>query len=466
MDMIFKKVIFVSFLLVLAVVPVSCEKKRYPFGIQIELKEKTLGNGLKVILVEDHQIPIVSYQTWFRVGSVDEKPGYTGIAHLFEHLMFKGTEKYGPKSFFNELESKGAEVNAFTARDYTVYYQNFTPNLLSKVIDLESDRLQNLKVTKELLLTEKQVVFEERKLRVDNSPSGKMQEILWALAYRVHPYRTPVIGNPIDLTRIQVKHLNEFFKKYYQPSNAAIVVVGDIDSDEVFRQIEKAYGGIPHIETPERKIVSEPTQDAERRIKIYDRVASYQFLQGYHVTRAANDESYSLDVLANILFAGTSSRGYRRLVEEKNLLLGLSGSAFTPTYPGLFMISGTVKGSGDTILAEKELDELIYEVQSRLVSREEVEIAVRQLLMDLVDGIRTPYGLGQLLGTVQSILGNPSQYASDVEKYFRVTPESVQAVALKYLRPNNRSTVVMIPHELETEASSSKKSPRKVQEKK
>ena len=423
----------------------SCRDSVNSLGVNLTVDQRSLSNGLKVILVEDHTVPVVSYQTWFRVGSVDEKLGMTGISHLFEHLMFKGTPKYGPKQFFQQLETKGAEVNAYTTRDYTVYYENFTPDLIPTVIDMESDRLANLKLDDDVLNTERQVVLEERRLRTDNSPGGRIQEALWELAYQRHPYQWPVIGYPQDLLSLTLPQVVEYFKSHYQPANATLVIVGDFKSDQIFSQIKKAYSAIPAQKQPKRDIPSEPEQTEEHRLSLYDQVASERFAQGYHVTSAKDDDSYSLDVLANILFEGTSSRAYRRLVDEMDIMTGISGSAFTPTYPGLFMVSGSMKGDHKSTEAEKVLDTLIKETQEKLVTPEEIQVAVRQLTVQIVDSVRTPYGMGQLIGTVVTIFGDPERFAHDLEKYLKVTQKDVQRVAQKYLIPNNRSIITMLP---------------------
>jgi zinc protease len=416
-------------------------------GINLALEKHTLSNGMQVIFVEDHTVPIVSYQTWYRVGSVDEHPGITGISHLFEHLMFKGTPKYGPKEFFQELEAKGADVNAFTTRDYTVYYESFTPELLPKVIDMEADRMQNLTLTDEVLNTERAVVFEERRMRTDNAPEGRMQEALWQLAYRFHPYQWPVIGFPQDLMAITHAQLVDYFHSHYQPANAALVVVGDFKAEPTLALVKKFYEQVPAAPRPARAIPDEPEQKEERRLILRDKVASERFAQAYHVTSASDDDSYALDVLANILFEGTSSRAYRLLVEEKDVASGISGSAFTPTFPGLFIISGTMKGGVPSSEAEKLLDRAIAETQNSDVTPEEIRIAVRQLTVQLVDSVRTPYGLGQLIGTVTTIFGDPERYADDLAKYTKVGVADVRRVSQKYLQPNNRSVVTLVPEE-------------------
>lgn len=427
----------------------ACKQDVNSLGIKLSLEERTLANGLKVIMVEDHTVPIVSYQTWFRVGSVDEHPGLTGISHLFEHLMFKGTPKYGAKQFFQQLEAKGAEVNAFTTRDYTVYYESFVPDLLEKVIDMESDRLANLTLSDEVLNSERNVVFEERKMRTDNSPDGRMQEALWQLAYQFHPYRWPVIGYPQDLVRITTADLVDYFKSHYQPANAAVIVVGDFKVDGLMKTIKKYYDPIPARARPKRDIEKEPDQREEHRLVLRDDVASERFAEAYHVTSADQDDSYALDVLANILFEGTTSRAYRNLVEERDIAMGVSGSAFTPSYPGLFIVSATMKGKLSSELAEKALAEEFKKVQTTLVSDEEVKVAVKQLSVQLVDSVRTFYGLGNLIGIVQTMFNEPRRFADDLNKYLKVTPADVQRVAQKYLTPNNRSVVTLVPNRVE-----------------
>ncbi|MCC7440080.1 MAG: insulinase family protein [Bdellovibrionales bacterium] len=416
-------------------------------GVKIEVDERKLSNGLTVLMAEKGTAPVVTFQTWIRAGSVDEPRGKTGMAHLFEHLMFKGTEKYPEKEFFNQLEARGAEVNAYTVRDYTVYYETFTPDLLGKVIEMEADRFENFKLTPALLDTERLVVFEERRLRTDNSPSGRMNEALWKLAFRSHPYRWPVIGEPQDLAGLRAEDLQAFFKEHYQPGNAVIVVAGAIDRDHTFKLIEKAYGRIKGRKARARKIPDEAPQESEQRYVMRDHVAGERFMHAYRVTAASNPESYALDVFAQIVFAGASSRAYRALVEEKEVALGVSGSAYTPTFPGLFVISTTMKGNRPASEGESLLEEVIEQVRAKGVTEEERSAAVKQLTVNLLDDVRTPYGLGELIGTVMMVLGDPTQINRDLEKYRRVTLEEVRSAAKKYLHPNNRSVVTLLPEE-------------------
>jgi len=433
------------FLGALLLIPTACVSEMGDLGIKLTLDQRKLSNGLNVIMVEDHTVPIVSYQSWFRVGSVDEHPGITGISHLFEHLMFKGTPKYGPKEFFQQLEAKGAEVNAFTTRDYTCYYENFTPDLLEKVLDMESDRMANLTLTDDVLNSERMVVLEERRLRTDNSPEGRIQEALWGLAFHYHSYQWPVIGSPQDVMAITTDQLKEYFKSHYQPANAAIIIVGDFDRDKTFNLIKKYYNPIQAVPRPVRSIRPEPEQQEERTLILRDEIASERFAEAYHVTAADQDDSYSLDVLSNILFEGTTSRAYRKLVEELDIATGVGGSNYTPTYPGLFTIDVSMKRGTSSSQAKLALDQVIGEVQTKGVTSEEVKVAVKQLTVQTVDSVRTFYGLGQLIGIVETIFGNPKRYADDLAKYTKITPAEVQRVSLKYLIPNNRSIVTMLP---------------------
>lgn len=423
----------------------SCKKTIDTMGVHFDFEVRKLSNGLQVIMVEDHTFPIVAYQTWYRVGSVDEKFSRTGIAHLFEHLMFKGTLKYGPKKFLELLEAKGSDVNAFTNRDYTAYHETFSPQYLEKVIDMESDRMRGLILDEEILKTERMVVFEERRLRTENSPVGRMQEALWQLAYRRHSYQWPVIGYAEDLPRIELRDLKDFYDRYYQPSNAVVVIVGDFKSDTTFDWIKKYYMKHAKKPQPTREILPEPEQKEERREVLFDEVASERFAMAYPITSALQDDSYALDVLANILFEGSSSRAYQRIVEQKDIAAGISGAAFTPAYPGLFMISGVMKGALKSEQVETELDRLFQEIQVQGVTQEEVQKAVKQLTVQLIDGVQTTHGLAQLIGTIMMTFGDISVFGKDFEKYSKVTRADVQRVALKYFMPMRRSVVVMKP---------------------
>lgn len=417
-------------------------------GLRFPLVERRLSNGLKILIVEDHTVPVVAFQTWVNVGSVDENFGLSGMAHLFEHLMFKDSDKYGPRAFFNRLEAKGAAVNAFTTRDYTVFYETMVPALLPVAIALESDRLANLKIDEEALYTERRVVFEERRLRTENSPDGRMQEAIWSLVFKSHPYRAPVIGYEEDLKRMELADLQAFFEEYYQPKNITLVVVGDVKVDEVFAQIETAYGPIPGKTRERRRISSEPEQTEARRFELRDQVATEKITIAYPSTSASEDDTHALDVLSNILFVGTTARTYRRAVEEKGMAHSIGGVNYTPLYPGLFMASATLKSGHSAGEFENEFESLVKDIQATGVTDKEIKNAVRQLTVQTVDSVRTGQGLANLIGTVDAIFGDPMRFKEDLAKYSRVTNADVIRVSRKYLTPIRKNVITLVPNGL------------------
>ncbi|MFZ9594597.1 MAG: M16 family metallopeptidase [Bdellovibrionia bacterium] len=413
-------------------------------GLELQIERKVLSNGLEVLLVEDHRVPIISFQTWLRVGSVDEHLGITGVSHLFEHLMFRGTKKYGPREFFQQLETQGAEVNAFTTRDYTVFYENFTPRLLEKVIDLESDRLAHLTVTQDVLDQEKRVILEERQLRGENSVETKMFEALWQLSYRYHPYQWPVMGYVQDLITLPLEALQSFFKTYYQPSNVTLILIGDFKTTEALGWIKKYYEPIASGAQPKREIQSEPPATEERRLILREAVKAEKFAYAYHVGSAQDEDSYALDVLVNILFEGESSQAYQKLVKEKKIATHLQGTCYTPAYPGLLMVSGSMRPRVSSAAAEKEIEALIEKVKLNGVTPEQLKAAIRQLTIHGMDQLRTPYGVGQILGALQMLFRDPKRMMEDFKKYNQVGASDVQRVAQKYLDPNNRVVVTVV----------------------
>lgn len=439
-----KTVGFRSLLIALTCVGLSA----CPFSAQdadaVKIHKKVFSNGLTALVIEDHAAPVISYQTWFKVGSVDEQPGMTGLAHLFEHLMFKGTVHFPGREFFKRLESKGAEVNAYTTRDTTVFYQNFVPELLDTVIELESDRLGGVELTQELLDTERMIVLEERRLRLEGNPEGRMQEAVWNRAFSHHPYSWPVIGYPQDILTLTLDQARAFYEAFYHPANATLVVVGDVDAETLFQKVQKAYGAIEPRPLRKRTVYQEPEQREERRLVLHDEQAiSDRVAIAYPIPSAHDEDSYALDVLANILFEGESSRGNRLLVEDKELALGVGGTAYTPDQPGLFLITATLRAKVATSKVEDAIDGLFRSVAEKGVTADEVHAAVRQLTVQLVDSVRTPYGLGQFVGTVQAIFGNPNRLMEDLQRYSKITPSDVQDVAKKFFLPNHRTVVVM-----------------------
>jgi zinc protease len=415
----------------------------------LSIREEKLSNGLRIIISEDPTSPLVSYQTWVRVGSVDEVPGKTGLAHLFEHLMFKGTEKYPEGSFIKKLESIGAEVNAYTTRDYTVYYVNTTPDRLGTIVDLESDRLMGLVLNENRLETERQVVLEERRLRVDQNPAAKVEEALWNITFAEHPYQAPIIGYPRDLDHLSAEDLKSFYERNYVPSNVSIVISGKVAADEWIPKLKTAYGSLPKKPTPPRSgIKKEPEQTEERRITLYEESPGRRMAVGYRITSAEEKDSHALDLLSNILFEGQSSRGSKMIIDQKRLATAIQGTSFTPAFPGLFSIhfALTPEAKVEDVLAV--LSQLFVHVAKNGVEEAELQKARNQLTMDRLDTIRTPMGLSQLFGVVTTLLGDPKRYEEDILGYDEVTQKDLKRVAEKYFKETRRNVVVQVPAEI------------------
>ena len=283
----------------------------------------TLANGLRVRVLPDRLVPAVSYYTFFGVGSRNERPGITGISHLFEHMMFNGSERYGPKEFDRVLEAHGGASNAYTSNDVTAYHDDFATDALPVVIDLESDRMRALRITVEALDQERSVVMEERRLRTENSHFGLLEEQLESLVFQAHPYRWPVIGWMDDIARIGREDCLAFFRTYYAPGNASIYVCGDVDPDDLLRRIEAAYGPIPAGPPVPPPIGGEPPQRGERRASIRHPAHASAMLAGFRGPAAREPDTAVLDVLQACLASGEGSRLRRSLVQDQEVAVSV-----------------------------------------------------------------------------------------------------------------------------------------------
>lgn len=413
--------------------------------IQFPVEKYTLPNGLTVLLTEDHSVPLVSYHTWFRVGSKDEEPGYTGLAHLFEHMMFKGAKRYSGEQFDQILQANGATNNAFTTYDYTGYYENLPSSKLELVIDIESDRMQNLKVTDELLKSEREVVKEERRFRVDNNPSGMLFETLYSTAFKVHPYRWPVIGYMADLNNINQQKSAEFYRQFYAPNNAVIIVSGDFKSSDAKRLIEKYYGSIPSQEIKRRERASEPQLKSSRSQFVSRDVQSTSFSIAYHTPKAGEDEAYALDLLANILARGTSSRLYKRLVYKEQRATSVGAYNYSKQDHGLMQVTVSMKPGQDWGKAQRGVYGEIFRVRNKLVDADELEMAKNQTMKDYVDGLKTAHGRAEALAVNEILFSDYNRLFTDLGRYNKVTPEQIKAVAQKYLAPEKSVLAVLRP---------------------
>lgn len=413
--------------------------------IRFPVEKYKLPNGLTVLLHEDHNAPIISYQTWFRVGSKNEEPGFTGIAHLFEHMMFKGAKRYSGSQFDTVLQMNGGVNNAFTSYDYTGYYENLPSSKLELVMDIESDRMESLAITPENLKSEREVVKEERRMRVDNNPSGILRENLYGTAFKVHPYHWPLIGYMQDIDSITLEKANEFYKMNYAPNNAIVVIAGDFDSSQAKSLIEKYYGSIKSQTITQRPRSPEPDQKGIRSATIERDVQATQVAVAFHTPRAGDDESYALDLLANILGYGQSSRLHQRLVYKDQSALSVSALNYTLQDSGLFQVYLTLKPGVGTNKVQRALYGELWRPRNLLIHENELKKAKNQVMKGYVDSLKTIHGRAEALALNEVLFGDYERLFTDLEHYNKVTAEQIRAVAKKYLAPEKSTIVYLKP---------------------
>jgi len=407
----------------------------------------TLRNGLRVRLLADRGGQTVSTYTFFQVGSRNERLGLTGISHLFEHMMFNGAAKYGPKEFDRVLESRGGTSNAYTSNDVTAYYEDFAADALSTVLDLESDRMRSLRLTQESLDQEREVVKEERRLRTENSVFGLMEEQLESLVFQAHPYRWPVIGWREDIERIGTDDCRAFFRTYYAPGNAALYAVGDLDPEATLSLVESAYGDIPAGPPPPPVAQGEPPQRGERRAEIRYPAQAPALLLGWRGPSARSPEAAVLDVLQTCLAVGESSRLRRRLVRETEAAISVHVSWGWRIDPGIFYAYAEVAPGERLGRAESLLLDELARVVARGVSAAEVARAQRLLRSAVLHELATHGGVAHALGQAEAILGDWREAGRSLERYAAVTPRDVRRVAAEILDPSRRCAVVLVPEE-------------------
>ena len=414
-------------------------------GLREQVFETVLPNGLKVILLENPKAPLVTFQVWYRVGSRNEPWGKVGISHVLEHMMFKGTRKIGPEEFSRIVQDNGGNDNAFTSRDYTAYFQNLSSDRIQVSLDLESDRMQNLLLREEDFRTERMVVMEERRLRTEDNPTGVLVEQLQAVAFQIHPYRWPIIGWMEDLKRLTLDDLKEYYKTYYNPSNAFLVVVGDFKKEELLPRIEKAFGSYSKGVVPNQQRDKEIPQMGERRIFVKKEAQLPTILMAYHVPNLRDPDSYVLEVIATLLSGGKSSRLYQNLVREKRLVMSADADYSLLSHdPYLFYLSAEPLPNKETAEVEKALDQEIERLQKEWVSERELEKVKNQMEASFVFGQDSIFY--QALVLAQHEIAFSWRAIDDYLPFIRkVTPEDIQRVAKKYLISDNRTVGILIP---------------------
>jgi zinc protease len=403
-----------------------------------------LENGLTVLTLEDRTTPVVSFQMWVRVGSRDESR-YTGLAHLFEHMMFKGSDNIAPEEHAKLVESRGGRLNAFTSRDFTVYFEDVPPESLPLVIDLEAERVAHLDISEETLGSEREVVLEERRMRTEDSPNGRAFEALLALAFQAHPYRWPVIGWRSDVEQATVEVAREFFDTYYAPNNITIAAVGAFDAEEALERIRRTFGALRPTEIP-RNPTAEPEQKGTRRTVVHVDLRSPLLAAAWHAPPTGHDDGPALDVLSQILSGGRSSRLYRNLVYEGQMALFAEGSYWELVDAGVFYAFAGVRPGASIDEVERRFFAEIARLRSEPVDQAELEKAKRQLEVSLVNSLLTSHALASRIARDYATFGRVRPLSERLDAIQAVTVEDVQRVAAKYLVDEARSVVhVMAP---------------------
>lgn len=416
-----------------------------PLSLSAGVNEYKLDNGLKVLVIEDHKAPLATFQIWYRVGSRDEPAGKSGISHLLEHMMFKGTPKYGSKTFSKMVKRKGGVDNAFTTKDYTMYYQTLASDRIDISIELEADRMQNLILDPKEFIAERDVVMEERRMRYDDDPQNSLYEEVVAAAFNSHSYHWPVIGWMSDISSIERSGLLNHYKAYYSPDNAVIVVSGDVQADEIIKKIKASFGDISP--TSGRVVVTskEAEQKGERRISLKREAELPYIITVYHTPSFPHPDSYALEVLGMILSGGKSSRLYRSIVYEKKLAIGASADySGLNKDPYLFLFDATAAPGKDIKDVENALYAEIEKIKKELPSEREVQKAKNQIEASFVMGQDSIYFQAEIAGMFE-MLGSWKLKEQYLENIRKTTPEDVSGVAKKYLHEDNRTVGILIP---------------------
>jgi zinc protease len=418
---------------------------------QETVSETVLPNGLKVLLLENHKAPVITFQVWYRVGSRNEEYSKTGLSHLLEHMMFRGTEQVRPGEFSRIIQENGGQHNAFTSTDNTTYYQNLSADRVNVSLELESDRMQHLMLREQDFLTERSVVMEERRLRTDDNPKAIVWEQLDAVAFQVQPYHWPVIGWMQDIARLTVDDLRNYYKRFYNPVNAVLVVAGDFKKDELLPKIERLFGTIPKGVPPESRVPLEEPQNGERRIVIKREARLASVVIGYHVPNLReqdsqdSQDSYVLEVVEALLGSGESSRLQTGLVRKKKLALGVGvGNPLLSKDPGLFSISADVLPDKNVADVEKAIDEEIERLQREPVNERELQKVKNQLEAGFIFHQDSLFSQAMQLARYEMVLGWRAidGYLPAIRK---VSAEDIQRVAKRYLTQDNRTVAHLIP---------------------
>ncbi len=418
--------------------------------VNLEVKKFTLPNGLKLLVYENHKLPIFSYYTFFDVGGRHEGAGTTGATHFLEHLMFKGAKKYGPGQFNFLIEGNGGNTNAYTNFDNTVYYEDLPivsddQDMVEKVIDIEADRMDNLALVPEAFEKERNVVLEERKMRYENRPGGKLYLGMMQAMFEGTPYGGSVIGSVADLKSLNREQVREYFKKFYTPDNATVIVAGDVDPDEVYEMVKEKYGQMK----PSSKEIQEYRKSRDnpelykhqakyqRHVKIKANSNTPQFMLAYPSTAMGVHQGYVLDILSSILGEGESSYlNHKYVANNRPVLSSVSASNYTLKYSGVFFVSGELLPKKGIYWFEKELIKDLKKSCDEAIDERTLQKTKNQYLVSYVNGLETNNGIAHFLGLRENFFGSYDYYKKELDTYQKITVEEVKAACKSIFSSN------------------------------
>jgi zinc protease len=405
-----------------------------------------LPNGLTVILSEDHSTPIVHVQDWYHVGSKNERPGRTGFAHLFEQMMFMGSKNVQPEAHTSFISSVGGQSNAYTNEDTTVFWQTAPAQFLPLMLWLEADRMATLRINKDTFEKERLVVKEERRMRVENQPYGRLSEIIFDNAFSVHPYKHQPIGSMADLDAASIDDVRDFYRTFYVASNATLTIVGDFDAAQAAQQVERYFGRIPKpTRAVPRDVPVEPPMERERRVTLEEGWPLPVVVVAHHITFDGHPDSYPLHMASKILSDGQSSRIYRRLVYESGVALAAGGVGNIIEQPNLFYAFALVQPGQTPEAAEKALIAELERLKTDPVTDHELQRAKNQFARDYIMGRETNQQKALQLAHAAVIHDDVTTADGEFGIFMAITAKDIQRVANTYFTQNNRLVITIMP---------------------
>jgi zinc protease len=416
----------------------------FPFGDRLIARYR-MQNGLKLLLLRDDAAKVVSYHTWFGVGSRHEQPGKTGLAHLFEHLMFNETANLPAGEFDRTLEAAGGEVNAATWVDWTFYYENVPSSELALVVRLEAERMQNLVLREPQVASEKEVVANERRYRVDDDVEGAVNELLYKTAFTRHPYHWPTIGWMPDIEGFTTEDCQRFYAAYYAPNNAIVVIVGDFSEQEVLTELQEQYGGIAAASVPAHLFDPEPAQQGERVLELSKPTPTEKLSLGYKSPSLGEPDYAVLTVLNEVLTGGRSSRLYRALITSGEIASEVRGSASPTRDPGLYELWVSLREGQKAEAALAVIEQTLADVALHGVAQSELDKAKNRLELGFLHGMETASGKAEQIGFYETVLGDAARIFEQLEAYRAVRIEEVSRLARERLVPSQRTTLFVRP---------------------